>query len=232
MKLRPFALVAALGLLLATALVAPCTAEEPEHIPWLTLDIGGASYAMDDLNEEIGYLNAGLAEYGLVMDEVNSGVTYGIGLGWDVGQASMGFGYERLTGRTEVGDWSGSIEYKVPANVFRAFARFNIKTTSKVEPYVEGSLGILKPAGQVKITITDEGSESGSFEGSGAALAGAFGLHVWATPKFAIGGSLGYRRAEIGDLKVAGRTVRDMRGGEYTLNYSGVFARVEMQLRP
>lgn len=214
-------------LLLAALLLAVPALASAAVRPWLSGAIGGSSYAMGDVNDEVGAINTALAGTGLTMDEVSTGLNLGLAFGIDVGSGfAVGLGYDRLSAKTDVGDYSGSIEYDLPANMLRGFGRYSFESAGKAKGFLEASLGRVTSAGSITISATGYGSQSGDIDGSGIAFEGAGGLSVWATPQFAFTGMAGYRSAEVGEVAVDGNRIYDASGGDYTIDYSGLFLRL------
>lgn len=195
--------------------------------PWISVAIGGSTYAMDDVNDEVAAINAALAGSGLSMEKVSSGFNFGLALGLDVGSGfAVGIGYDQLMASTDVGDFSGSLEYDLPANQIRGFGRYTFQSAGKAGGFLEASVGHVKSAGSITVAATGYGSQSADIDGSGTSFEGAAGVSLWAAPQFAFTGMAGYRHAELGDVTVEGMPVVDATGGDYTIDYSGLFARV------
>jgi hypothetical protein len=197
--------------------------------PWLSGSIGGSTYTMKDVNDEVALINESLAGSGLEMDEVTKGLNYGLAFGLDVGTGgfSVGIGYDRLTGSTEVSDPTGSIEYDLPSNVFRGFGRYSFQSTGKTKGFLEASLGRVISDGTGTVSATGIGSGSVDFEGSGLAAEGAGGFSYWTSPKLALVGTLGYRFAKVEDVEADGEPLYSPEGnGRYSIDYTGVFIRL------
>lgn len=200
--------------------------------PWLSGSIGGSTYAMGDVNDEVALINEALLGTGLEMDEVTKGLNYGLAFGLDLNPTfSIGLGYDRLTGQTEVSDPTGSIEYDLPSNVLRVFGRYSFQSTGKTKGFLEGSLGRVMSDGTGTVTVTGIGSETVDFEGSGLAAEGAGGFAYWTSPKIALTGTLGYRLAKVEDVEADGEPLYSPQGdGRYSIDYSGVFLRLGLTI--
>lgn len=197
--------------------------------PWFAGSLGGSTYAMSDVNDDVSTINAELAIAGapLRMEEVSKGLNYGLAFGLDLTpRFAIGLGYDRLTAGTDVGDWSGSIEYDLPANFVRAFGRYTFESAGKARGFLEGSVGRVLSAGSVDVSVTGYGSENAGLDGSGLALEGGGGVSVWATPQFAFTGMAGFRKATIGTVEVDGLQIYNADGSDYSIDYSGLFVRV------
>jgi hypothetical protein len=211
-------------LLLLVVAVPVASAGTPR--PWLSGSLGGSTYAMGDVNDDIGNVNLSLAGSGLSMDEINSGLGLGVAFGIDFpGGFAAGVGYDRLSASTDVGDATGSLEYKMPGNLVRAFGRYTFANAPKAKGFLEASLGRVSTAGSVKLTAVGFGSTSADLEGHGLALEGSGGIQVWVAPQFALSGSLGFRHAESKDITVDGDPAYNASGGRYSVDYSGLFLR-------
>jgi len=195
--------------------------------PWFQGYFGGSTYAMGDVNDNIGQINATLAGSGLSMEEVTKGFNFGAAFGLDLGTGfSIGVGYDRLMGKSDVGDWSGSITYDLPANLYRALARYAFESGGNTQGFLEASGGGVTSAGGITLAITGAGSQTVHFDGSGAAFEVGGGVQTWVAPQVALLAAAGYRHASIGKITVDGQRIYDANGGDFALDYSGVFLRV------
>lgn len=216
---------------LALLLTLPTLALAGPLRPWISGGLGASTYHMSDVNDDIGDVNSALSGSGLRMKQIDGSLGFGIAGGVDLGNGlAFGIGYDRLPANSDVGDWSGSIEYDFPGSFVRAFGRYAFQSASKANGFIEGSLGRISAGGDVSMTVSGEGSVSGDVEGSGIGFEGAAGVELWSSPQFAFTGSLGFRHAVAKDVKVDGLAVYNNSGGDYTIDYSGVFARVGVRL--
>jgi hypothetical protein len=207
-------------------LLAPALANAATR-PWLSGSFGYSGYAMDDVNDDIGEINATLAGSGLEMDEITKGLSYGLAFGLDVSPAfSIGLGYDRLTGQSDVSDPSGSIEYDLPANLLRGFGRYSFQSTGKAKGFLEASLGRVSSDATATLTVVGVGTQSFKFEGSGLAFEGAGGVSYWTSPTIAMFGLVGYRVANVEDVEVDGQPAYNVSGENYSIDYSGIFMRL------
>lgn len=199
--------------------------------PWISGSVGGSTYSMEDVNDEIGAINSVLAGSGLEMDEVTKGFNFGLAFGLDLANGfAVGAGFDRLSGGSEVGDYSGSLEYDLPANLLRVFGRYTFESAGNAKGFLEASLGRVSSAGSIRVSATGYGSATGDIDGSGLAFEGAGGVSLWASPQVAFTGMIGFRKATAGDVEVDGQPIYDPSGGDYTLDYSGVFVRAGLMV--
>ena len=212
---------------LAVALALPSVVSAASPRPWLALNGSWGTYSMSDVNADIRNVNASLAGSGLAMDEVNHGLGFGVTVGVEIpSRVSLGLGYERLGASSEVGDASGSLQYKLPANVVRGMVEYRFPTEQAFAPSVGFGLGLVKEAGAIEITQTGAGAAAFDLHGSGPLLETIVGGDWWATPQFALTGSAGYRYAKVREIKVLGQTAVNPDGSKYTVDYSGVVVRL------
>ena len=214
----------------ALCLMAPAAATAATR-PWVSGWFGGSTYAMDDVNDDIGDINTVLQGSGLEMEEVNRGLTYGLAVGLDLGPCfSVGLGYDRLTGQSDVGNQFFSIEYDLPAYVLRGFGRYSFQSTGKAKGFLEASLGQVKCEGNAMTTVSVVGPPTSSIEGSDLAFEGAGGFSYWTQPQIAVVGVIGYRYANVGDVEANGSRVYNEDGDPYSIDYSGIFVRLGLTL--
>lgn len=208
-------------------LIAPAWAAAEGVRPWLFGSFGVSQYAMGDVNDDVGQINAALAGSGLSMDEITKGLQYGLAIGFDLSPAiSLGLGYDRLTGQSDVSDASGSIEYDLPANLLRGFGRYSFQSTGKAKGFLEASLGRVTSDGAVTGTVVGVGTQTFKYEGSGVAFEGAGGVSYWTSPTIAMFALAGYRSASVEDVELDGQPAYNTSGGRYSIDYSGVFMRL------
>lgn len=195
--------------------------------PWLTGSVGGAFYAMGDVNDDIANINAFLAGSGLSMDEINKGAVFGAAIGLDLGHGfAVGLGYDRLSANSEVSDATGGLEYDLPANLVRGFGRYTFASGGKARGFLELGLGRVATAGEFTLTQSGVGSEVFPVEGSGAAVDLCVGGELWLASQFALAGSAGYRHAKASDIEVDGDAVYNAAGDPYSADYSGMLGRI------
>jgi hypothetical protein len=199
--------------------------------PWVSAGLSGATYAMTDVNSDISHVNAAIATSGLSMNDVSHGAGFGFAAGADLGNGfSLGLGYDRLSANSKVADASASIEYDMPANAIRAIARYALESHSRSGAFVELALGRVSAAGNVNVSVTGVGSQTGKIEGAGLDFELGLGGQAWLSPQFGLVGSLGYRHAVAGDVSVAGTPVHNPDGSAYTIDYSGLLVRAGISL--
>lgn len=211
------------------ALAVPAIAHASPN-PWIAIDGSWGSYAMSDVNDDIKSVNDLLAGSGLKMDEIHGGVGVGGRFGLDVtGHWSVGIGYERLFASSKVEDPSGRIEYRFPANAFRAFGDYVVYRSNL---HLGIGAGLVSASGSVE--FEDKSSPPAvhvDVTGSGPLIEGSLGGEYWVVrPKFALLGSAGVRYARIEKVEGDGQTVTNADGSNYTIDYSGVLLRVGMKL--
>lgn len=191
--------------------------------------LGGVStYAMTDVNDEIADLSA---LTGLHMDEISSGYAYGIRAGTNVSpRIALSASYERLSGSSEIGDYSGSIEYNLPANVFYGACEYSFPSLSAFHMALAGGLGLVSAAGEINLSVTGEGAASGKVTGTGALFEGLLVAHYTILPNVTINPSVGYRFAKVGETKVEDEIVYNADGSKYTLDYGGLVFRIGLRV--
>jgi hypothetical protein len=200
--------------------------------PWLSGWLGGSSYAMDDVNDLIGQINAEAAGTGLSMDDISKGFNYGASFGLDVGNNfSVGLGYDRLEGASDIGDASGTIELKVPANLVRVFGRYTFPSAGKANGFLEASLGRVNSSSKLELTATGLGSEHADLEGSDLAFEGGGGANVVLAPQLDLTASLGYRVAKVKEIEVNGERFTDFNGAPIGIDWSGVVFRLGLTVK-
>ncbi|MBI5170539.1 MAG: hypothetical protein HZA61_13710 [Candidatus Eisenbacteria bacterium] len=216
---------------LALLLTLPTLAFAGPLRPWIAGGLGASTYHMTDVNDDIGDVNSALSGSGLRMKQIDGGLGFGIAGGVDLGNGlAFGIGYDRFPANSDVGDWSGSIEYDFPGSFIRGFTRYSFQGSNKANAFVEGSVGRVSTSGEVTVSVTGSGSVSGDVEGSGFGFEECAGFELWASPQFAFTGSAGFRQLAAKDVTLDGTNIRDNAGGEYTIDYGGMFMRLGLKV--
>ena len=213
--------------LVAIALLAPGSSQAAGFKPWAAASGSWATYSMKDVNDQIGSINQTLAGSGLSMDEINNGFGFGVAFGGDLNDAlSVGVGYDRVFGSSDVSDASGGIKFDFPANAYRGFGEYRFPSTGQFKPHLGISLGMISTSGNVELSAAGSPTDKSKVEGSGPLAEAYVGGDMWASPQFAILGSVGYRYAKVSEFKVAGETATNADGSKATMDYSGFNARL------
>ncbi len=199
--------------------------------PWISGNFGGSLYSMNDVNDDIGNINAQLAGSGLSMEEITKGPSLGVAAGIDLPNGfGFGIGFDRLPASSDVSDASAAIEYNMPANLVRAFGRYSFSNTGQTRGFVEASVGRITTVGDVRVSVLGSGSVSADLEGSGLAIEGCMGGEHWTTPQFALTGSAGFRHAKSSKVTVDNTPIYTASGEDYTVDYSGLFVRLGLKV--
>ena len=217
--------------LVAAILLIPAGTRAAGFRPWVGASGSWATYSMSDVNRDIGDINTQLAGSGITMDEINNGFGFGATLGGDfVGSWSIGVGYDRLFANSEVGDATGTLTYDFPANAWRAFGEYRFPSSTQVSPRIGVAGGLVSESGSIELSAPGFGTLTGDLEGSGPLFETYAAGDWWAAPQFAVTGSLGYRYAKIGEVKIQGQTVQNVDGSKYTIDYGGFNARLGLKV--
>lgn len=213
---------------LAFTLTLPAVVSAASSRPWLIATGSWGTYSMSDVNAEVRAINAGLAGSGLAMDEISNGFGFGVQAGLEIaGRVSVGFGYERLTAATEVGDASGSLRYKLPANARRSSLEYRFPTERAFAASLGLGVGQVKEAGSIELAVAGVDTVTSELDGSGPLLEAIVKGECWAEArKVALVVSAGYRYAKVRELKVDGVILVNADGTKYTVDYSGMVVRL------
>ncbi len=219
-----------LGLAVLAAALAPAVVHADARA-WFQGSIGGSTYSMGDVNDDIGTINTELSGSGFSMDELTNGWNFGGAVGLDLGRGfSFGVAYDRLSGRREVSFPAATLTYDLPGNLYRVFGRYTFRRAAKTQGFLEASVGGVSPAGGISYSVSGVGAFAGDFGGSGLALEGGGGVLWWFAPRLGLTGEAGYRHAAVNKTAVGSVPIQDVHGGDYTIDYSGLFLRAGLTL--
>jgi hypothetical protein len=195
---------------------------------WIGGSGGINTYSMSDVNDDIANLGA---ITGYSMDTIKRGWAYGVRVGvYPSPTLSIAGGYERLTGSSEIADYSGRITYDFPADFFFSEVEYLPPSSSPFRFGLVGRLGVLAAAGKVEVAVTGEGAVSGDVTGSGIGLEGGLVGEGHAGPRVILSPSLSYAYAKISDFEVANQAVANRDGSRMALDYSGVRLRLALKI--
>ena len=220
-----------IAILMAAGLLMPHAAHALGERPWLTLNGVGGTYGMSDLNSEIDAFNAANAGTGVSFAHVDGGYSLGGAIGFETpGRWNIGLGMDRLQASTIASDASGSLEYRLGANAWRAFVEYALQPIGSSGIFVGGSLGFAQEKGHV--ILSSPGVEPLKLGTSGNAplFEGYAGGNWWLTPQFAVTGTAGYRYARLKEFKLEGNTFLMSNGEAMSLDFSGPTFRIGIKV--
>ncbi len=218
---------------LASALLLPSAVSASVPKPWLGLTGSWATYSMTDVNQDIGAINAALADSGLAlrMDEINNGLGFGVAAGLDFpGGFTLGLAYERLSASTDVSDATGGIGYQLPANAFSLRGQYRLPSPGMGAFSLGVGVGWVSEAGALEVSDADFGAFAFDLEGSGLLIEPFVSGDWWVAPQIALSGSAGYRYAKVSEVQVFNQTIYNPDGSKYTVDYSGLLLRAGLKL--
>ena len=188
---------------------------------WLTVTIGYGTYAMDDLNDVIREMNATAG--GDYFDEIDGGalVNASGGIIYPSGVA-IGLSVETLRADTKYADPDGSLDIDFPAVALTGIIEYQFPTRTAIKPHISGEFGKIFTDGRVTL-IDGGGTESYNYEGSAIYLAGVAGADMPISSSFSIRAQVGYRLADMTDLKYNTYNVL------LDLDYTGFFIRAGLR---
>lgn len=220
---------------------APAAAATPASAggvkPWIGLNGSFSSYGIADTDSLI---ERSATDFGGVSEtdhlgpkKCSSGPGFGGSFGLDFpGHLTLGVGYDRLVASSKASNANGSNEYQLPANALRGFVEYRFPSRGHFGTRLGFAGGtVMEARSAARDSSTSGGAElSFPLEGSGA-LIEAYGSAEWqATSRFAATASLGYRHARVDEVKVDGVVYFNADGTPFTVDYSGVIARIGLKV--
>ena len=191
------------------------------------------SYDMEDLNDEIADINADLEAGGSTarMDEIENGIGFGGGIRYrSPGSLQFALDYERLNADSDVSDDGASFEVDVPANAVTATLTYLLASTSNLRVGFAGGLGYYFTGGTITLDDGVNPPEEGDLEGSGIGYHAGAVLDVGLSDMMTLNAFAGWRQAKTGDLELDGEPVLTEDGDDATLDWSGVMAKVGINI--
>lgn len=219
------------ALLVAVALLMTQAAHASGEHPWLALYGVGGTYGMSDLNTEIDAFNTANAGTGVSFPHVDDGMSLGGAVGFETAsQWNFGFGMDRLEAHTKAGDASGSLEYRLGANGWRAFAEYALAPVGRSGIYVGGSVGFVQEKGHVIASTPGFEPLKLGTSGSAPLFEGYAGGNWWLGSRFAVTATAGYRYARVKEFKVEDQVFLMSNGEAMSLDFSGPTVRIGFKL--
>jgi hypothetical protein len=219
------------ALLVAAALLVTQAAHASGEHPWLALYGVGGTYGMSDLNSEIDAFNTTNAGSGVSFPHVDNGMSLGGAVGFETAsQWNFGFGMDRLEAHTKAGDASGSLEYRLGANGWRAFGEYALAPVGRSGIYLGGSIGFVQEKGHVIASTPGYEPLKLSTSGSAPLFEGYAGGNLWLSSRFAVTATAGYRYARLKEFKVEDQTCLMSNGEAMSLDFSGPTVRIGFKL--
>ena len=213
------------------AAASPCLAAPLQ--PWIGASGSYNTYVMGDINDEIATFNETLQP--LHMDEINSGIGFGLSVGADVDRWSFSIGYDRLPASTEINSPSSGATYDLAGNSFVGRAAYRLPLNAKFGVSVGLGAGIASASGNIgqyvsAMPITGPSTQADIFEGGAEVSGSTFCYEGFALGDVLLGGklslvpSIGYRVAKIdGEMKDS------VTSSAKTFDFSGMAAQIGLR---
>lgn len=213
-----------LATIVLLALASPCLAG-----PWIGASGSYNTYAMDAVNDDIGRFNQAVAP--ISVDEIKSGIGFGVSLGTDVDRWSLSIGYDRLPASTSV-DGNSSPIYDLAGNTVLGRAAYRLPLNAKFGVLAGVGAGVLFTSGHIGDSGLEFANKTGPstnaiiFEGGVGVSGTAFCYEGFVEGDVPLGGkfslvpSVGYRAAKVdAESENTGGTVITR-----TVDYTGMAA--------
>jgi hypothetical protein len=199
--------------------------------PWVSGSFGGSTLAMNDVNEGIQSINRTIASSGMNLGSIHRGYDLGASLGLDLGERlAVGVGYERPLAQSMDENRQTTILVDVPGEIVRGFARVTFGHLYDWRFFAEASGGTVRSAARTTVETVGDPTQRTLYAGHSGMFELAGGLVTKTNSHVSLLASLGWRLAKVKDVTVAGVPVENDSGGRFTVDYSGVFARVGLQV--
>lgn len=196
--------------------------------------LGYSNYLLGDENQYIDQLNAdSTAAGGRTISHVNGGLTGGLGMTFGMSEfCQVGFEYEGLGAGTSGSLAPGeSVTMTLPASEFGGFFKLVMPVEDRwLLSFGLGLYNLWVENDTEKYTFADGTAASYTFYGSSMATKLWAGGEYFLTQHLALGIDAGYRFARINHITDQnGVTMLNSDLSNFTLDYSGPFARTSLQ---
>lgn len=190
---------------------------------WFKAAAGVSGMAMDDIN------NGDFRFYDYTADgfdfpTLNSGFSFSLHLGHDLSPVfDLGFSWERQSAGVEGTDQDVTAKLDLDSNFFMSHLYWTPLKKGSWEFGAAVGLGLVFPAGHVKVTGTDNVNYGeDDITGSSGLAVELMGLIDFAlSDRSIIEVTIGWRDATIKDVKVGSRPVTNEDGSALALDYTG-----------
>lgn len=189
---------------------------------------GYNSYAMDDINGEIGLANDDLAlsGYSERLDEISSGLGFGGGIRYRTASGIIiGVDYEKLTASSDITISGVGVEMDAGGNAFTGTVNYLFPSSGRARFGLAAGVGYYTSSGSV--SVFDTGTSTSidvDIEGNGFGFHGGGSLDVALGQVARLEALAGYRFAEATDIEVGGV------GSSESIDWSGFMSRVGIAL--
>ena len=220
-----------IAILTTVGVLFPLAARAFDEPVWLMLNGVGGTYAMSALNAEIDAINAANAGSGFSFARVTGGSSFGGSAGYEAGSKwNFGVGVDRLEATTSATDAIGTVEFRLGANAWRAFAEYALRPLGHSTLFLGGALGMIQENG--KIIDAPAGFEPIVYDtyGTDPMIEGHLGGNWWVTSRFAVTAIGGYRYARVRQIRVEDEPYITATGERLSLDFSGPSVRVGIKV--
>ena len=216
--------ICALCLLAATAVAAG------DHPVAVAVTGGPTLFAQDDVGDLVWRVNDAAAPRS--MDDLDGGEAWGAALGFGLTPAlTAGLGYEHFSAESELVGGEAGARFALPAHAVRAFLEYR----GAFLPWLEGGAGVgaglVIADGEQHVDPSLIDVPAGDYEGEGLLLEAYWLGDVLLDENIALTLSLGYRHAEIDNVKIDDARLRNADNSFLALDYSGMLLRVGLRVR-
>ena len=216
------------AILVMTALLVAGGPEQARAGGWFKAAAGVSGMAMDDFNNSDFRFYQNTPD-GYDFPQLNSGFSFSLHLGYDLSpDFSLGFSWDKQYARAEGTDRDVTAKIDLDANFFMAHLYWRPLVTGKWEFGAAAGMGLAFPDGSVKMT----GANNVNYGQSDITGSSGFALELMGLADFSVGKSsvievtVGWRDADINEIKLQGAPVLKDNGTNLVLDYAGYIVKV------
>lgn len=187
---------------------------------------------MTDVNDNIDEINGLISPFfATKLGGIQDGGIFGAGFGLAFASgARVGLAYQRLTASRRASDPFDVLSYDIPANDFRATGSYVFESGRSLKGLLGGAIGFASVAGNVSLSILGFQPASTRVTGTGPSVEVFGGGEYEVAPWLGMTMKAGFHYARIREVRGNGAVVQNQGGGNFTIDYSGVFARAGLEI--
>lgn len=212
--------------------------------PWVIMNFGGGSYAMERANDEIqttgesalfDHEQVSLLEF----EEISDGLGFGLGIGVDVGDIfRMGLHFQRIRAEassralvltTGTADQEAAMEFNFPASALYVALAAMRPLGGRMSYGLEAGAGVTLSGAEAVRSGADDAEVTIDMGGAGPFIVGRAMFDTRITNYLELAATAGYRYAVTNEMSSGGTPILDNDMQPFSIDYSGFEGQVGLR---